>query len=77
MYDGRERRSRRLRRALFPRPLAPMDLFVAAFLFLLGATAALALAQFIPNPNTPWLAIGYAGAAVVCVFAALGRRPRR
>jgi hypothetical protein len=50
--------------------------FAAAFMFLLGATAAVAIAQFTASRVAPWLSMGYSAAAVLCTVVALVRRPR-
>jgi purine-cytosine permease-like protein len=46
----------------------------AAFLFLLGATAAVAIGQFTASRVAPWLSMGYSAGAVVCTVLALIKR---
>jgi hypothetical protein len=45
-------------------------------MFLVGAAAAVVIAQFTGSRVAPWLSIGYSAAAVLCTVAALLRRPR-
>jgi hypothetical protein len=54
----------------------PRGVFAAGFLFLLGAAAAATLSHFTASGVAPWLAVGYAGGAVVCTIAALLMRDR-
>jgi hypothetical protein len=56
--------------------LSPLGVFAAAFMFLLGATAAVAIAQFTASRVAPWLSIGYSAAAVLCTVVAVVRRAR-
>jgi hypothetical protein len=51
--------------------------FVAAFLLLLGAAAAVGMAQFWSGNMAPWLSIGYSAGAIVLTFVALLMRPPR
>jgi hypothetical protein len=48
--------------------------FAAAFMFLIGAAAAVIIAQFTGSRVAPWLSIGYSAAAVLCTLASLRRR---
>jgi hypothetical protein len=54
-----------------PFRVTALGLFGAAFLFLIGATVAIVLAQFFPGYRAPGLSIVYSALAVVCVVAAL------
>ncbi len=76
MTDGSGRRSGRHRRSS-PFRVTAFGVFGAAFMLLLAAVAAVALAQFRANRLAPWLTIGFSGGAVVCTVAAvtLRRRP--
>ncbi|HCO03272.1 MAG TPA: hypothetical protein DIT48_07925 [Actinobacteria bacterium] len=56
--------------------LSPLGMFAAAFLFLLGAATAVALAQFFTSPIAPWISTGYSLGAVVCAIVALSLRTR-
>ena len=69
------------RAARHPAPLrawlrpSPIHLFVAAFLLLLGAAAAIALDQLVyPSDMAPWLSMGYSAGAVILTVAAVFRR---
>jgi uncharacterized membrane protein YeaQ/YmgE (transglycosylase-associated protein family) len=56
--------------------VTPHGMFAAAFLFLLGAATAVALAQFFTTPVAPWISTGYSLGAVVCAIVALSLRSR-
>ena len=60
-----------------PLRITSFGMFVAAFLFMLGAVAGVAIAQFLAKPLAPWISIGYSGGAVLCTWVALAMRPRR
>jgi hypothetical protein len=59
-----------------PFSLSPVGTFAAAFIFLLGATAAVAMGQLTASRVAPWLSIAYSAGAIVCTIVALVKRPR-
>jgi hypothetical protein len=54
-----------------PFRVTALGMFGAAFLFLLGATVAIVLAQFFPGYRAPGLSIVYSALSVMCVVAAV------
>jgi hypothetical protein len=54
-----------------PFRITALGLFVAAFLFLIGAAVAIVLAQFFPGYRAPGLSIVYSALSVMCIVAAL------
>jgi len=59
-----------------PFRVTPFGVFVGAFLLLLGAVVAIAIAQFWARPLATWISICYSGGAVLCTVAAVAMRPR-
>jgi hypothetical protein len=45
--------------------------FAAAFVFLLGSVAAVALGQFKASSLAAWISLGYSAGAVACTLLAL------
>jgi hypothetical protein len=60
-----------------PFRVTPFGVFVAAFIFLVGAVVAMAIAQFGAKPLAPWISIGYSAGAVVCTVVALVMKRRQ
>jgi len=59
-----------------PFRVTPFGVFVGAFLLLLGAVVAIAIAQFWAKPLATWISICYSGGAVLCTVVAIVMRPR-
>ena len=57
--------------------LSPVQVFGAAFLFLIGAAAAVTLGQFTASSRAPWVALGFSAGAVLCTAISLFMRRRR
>jgi predicted membrane channel-forming protein YqfA (hemolysin III family) len=60
-----------------PFRVTPFGVFVGAFLLLLGAVVAIAIAQFWAKPLATWISISYSVGAVLCTLAAVAMHPRR
>lgn len=60
-----------------PFRVTAFGVFVAAFVFLVAAVAAIAIAQFGAKPLAPWISIGYSAGAVACTVLALLMNRRR
>jgi len=57
--------------------LSAVQVFGAAFLFLMGSAAAVTLGQFTASPRAPWIAMGFSAGAVLCTAFSLFMRRRR
>ena len=60
-----------------PFRVTAFGVFVAAFIFMVGAVAAIAIAQFGAKPMAPWISIGYSAGAALCTVVALFMQRRR